>query len=195
MPYITNETKEKLEKKFNDLKIKTDKEIHRNGDPSALKNFLTTYVPNEIIYISKNLLDNALDNFIDKNSNLFENVTEMMNFKKTIFDKVSGNISMDPIQYSFDPRLKEGLIAGGITFFLGTTVNLIIPKGLLISFLFEIAVGATSYFAGKHFYQQATPKTLNLIKEETYEFISKMELIVIKWIEDSLHFAEKELKK
>ena len=85
------------------------------------------HVPSEVSQKGKLLLDTLLNylmekaiNDISKADNSIQDNFYKYDFRKRVNSKLK---SLEELEYSFDPRLKRGLIAGGVTFIAGAIIT------------------------------------------------------------------------
>lgn len=163
-------------------------------DVSHTKQFLQTHVPKEVIYKSKILLD-TLVNYLMKDARskientdvTFQNAFYDADFRKRIqeWTKQLGNkLELDPelMNYTSDPRLKQGLIASGTIFVVGSGVTLtLIPSvvGTIVSGLVTILLAAYTF---KFAYDKAAPKARELVIKDIDEYLERSKKQVIEWL-------------
>lgn len=162
------------------------------------KLFLEKHVPREVVHKAQILLE-TLINYLMKESQEFLDSADIKlqnKFFETDFRKKFGEwanqlenklqLESDAVQFSTDPRIKEGLIAGGITFIVGTAVTTIaIPTviGIIVSGFVTVILSAIAF---KLAYDHATPKAKELIKSDIDSYIDNAKKQVINWLKSVL---------
>lgn len=185
-----------IDEEFN--KIRDDFQIHLSDirDLNITKSFLSSHIPKEVLSKSEILLDTLINYLMDNASKELEKAhPEFQNkffdsdFRKRIKEwtnQIENKLELEPdiIKYSTDPRLKQGLIAGGITFVTGVAITkfVFIPTMVLGAVVSGIITIILSYLAFKKAYEMATPKALNELKLDIDKYINLVEIQIKDWL-------------
>jgi len=190
------------------VKLKTELKIHLKPDfdINQKKEFLKNHIPKEIVYKSELLLDTLLNYLMDKaRKDLGKADVELQNkffkedFRKRINDwatHLENKLELNPdiVKYSTDPRFKQGLIVGGITFVTGSvvTATVFIPTmvvGAIVSGLVTILLSAIAF---KIAYDKAAPKSQETVKENIDKYLKNAELQVQTWLKSVIDAFSKD---
>lgn len=187
---IKNDTTEEF------INLKNELRIHlRSGfDVTQTKQFLQTHVPREVIYKSEILLDTLL-NYLMKDARTKIKVADVQlqnaffnaNFRDRIREwatQVKNKLTLEPelVNYTFDPRLKQGLIASSITLAVGTGITLIIAPHVIEAIAAGIVTIVLSGVAFKLAYDKASPQARELIKKDIDKYLETSKNQVIEWL-------------
>lgn len=192
-------------------KLKTELKIHLEADfdIAQKKQFLKNHIPKEIIYKSELLLDTLLNYLmvqackdLEKADIELQNKFFEADFRKRINDwatQLENRLEIDPgiVKYSTDPRLKQGLIAGGITFVAGSivTATVFIPTvviGAIVSGFITILLSAIAF---KIAYDKAAPKSRETVKANIDKYLENAERQVQTWLKPVIDAFSKDFKE
>ncbi len=200
--------------------LSNELQIHLNdrSDISGKREFLEAHVPKEVIYKADLLFETLLNKLMSQATTQLERAdTKVQNkfyeadFRKKLHSWVkndSNNLRLNPkvVAFSFDPRLKNGLMAGGVSLLFGTGATAVTIKTAKTASIATatvvtstvVAMGFTtlvvSALAFKLLYDKAKPKALNQIKDDIEIFLSQSENQVRSWLRSIEGFFESELK-
>lgn len=177
-------------------KLCEDFAIHLNGDfdITLTKSFMEQHVPKEIIYKSELLLDTLLNYLIeDARQKLKPADAELQikfldaDFRKRFHDwvgQIENQLCLNPdaVEYSSDPRSKQGLIVAGITFLVGSGITLLFVPAVIkviVSGLVTIALSTAAFKVG---YDSASAKSRELMKKDIDEYLVNTEKQVQAWL-------------
>ncbi len=201
---------ESIEKDIEDefVKLKNDLKVHLGADfdVAQKKDFLKVHIPKEVVYKSELLLDTLLNYLMGQaRKELKKADVELQNkffeadFRKRINDwaaQLEHKIELDPdiVEYSTNPMLKQGLIAGGITFVTGSAVaaTVFIPTlglGAIVSGLVTIILSAIAF---KIAYNKAAPKSRKAVEADIDEYLKNAELQVQTWLKSVIEAFSKD---
>ncbi|ODS30851.1 MAG: hypothetical protein SCARUB_04036 [Candidatus Scalindua rubra] len=197
------------------VKLKTELKLHLEADfdINQKKEFLKSHIPKEVVYKSKLLLDTLLNYLMDQADKDLEKADiELQNkFFEADFRKrskewttqIENRLELDSgiVKYSTDPRLKQGLITGGIPFVVGSIITGVVSvktktvatvaSKTVVSFSPYIVAGAIvaglatiiiSTLAFKKAYDKAAPKSLETIKADIDKYLENAEMQVKGWL-------------
>jgi len=179
-------------------RLQNDLDLHLKGpfDINQKKEFLTTYIPNEILFLSKNLTG-ALINLMMSNSKKhikkfdvsIQNKFFEADFRTQIKDLTSElkhQLKLEPQVVSFtrDPRIVNGLIAGGTTFIISSavTTGLLISSNLVSSIVAGIATLILTVLAYKTSYNKSTEQARLKLQRDINKFLITAEQQVKEWL-------------
>lgn len=203
---INNEVTDTFEQLRNELNT----HLNTAADISGKREFLGAHVSKEVIYKSNLLFDTLLNSLMADATAKLEDADvdiEVQNkfyeadFRKKIqswVEEVSNTLKLNPeaAEFSFDPRLKDGLIAGGGSLLVGSGLTLSpLIKGVALTVTGGIATIIISAIAFKLFYEKGTPKALNQIKDDIETYLIESESQVKTWLHSVEIAFENELKE
>lgn len=179
------------------VKLKEALQIHLKPgfDVSQTKQFLQAHIPKEIVYKSEILLDTLLNYLMEdareriKTADVkLQNAFFDADFRKRVHEwarHLENKLALDPdiVKYTSDPRLKQGLIASGITFVAGTSVTLTLAPNVVGAIVAGIITIFLSAFAFKIAYDQASPKAREIIKMDIEQCLEASQKQVLEWLE------------
>jgi hypothetical protein len=188
--------------------IRKDLEIHLGPDfdISQKKDFLKRHVPKLVETTSKLLLDTLLNYLMDKaRKDLKKADVELQNkffekdFRKRINDWVShteNKLELDPNVglFSIDPRLKQGLTTGGLSFLIG----IVLKKTVFISvntFVYSIFIILLSAIAIKITYDMAAYKSRETVKKDIDKYLENAELQINEWLKSVIDTFSKDFEE
>lgn len=192
---IADKIKKDVKDEFSSLKDAL--QIHLNPDfnVSQTKQFLQTHIPKEIVYKSEILLDTLLNYLMEdarskiKTANVeFQNAFFDVDFRKRVHEwanQLENKLELEPdiVDYTSDPRLKQGLIASGITFVVGagiTSTLFFSMVGAVISGMVTILLSAIAF---KIAYEKASPKAREIVKNDIDQYLKTSQMQVAEWLE------------
>lgn len=185
-----------ISKEFSLLKNNLEIHFKQVVNLEQKKSFLSDLVPKELLLLSDILLDSTLNELMKEAQKLLEDSdVEIKNkfyeydFRKRIKEWTritEGKLSLEGeyIKHSTNPQLKEGLIAGGITFILGSVVTKVafIPNvmiGAIVAGLLTVILSALAFRFG---YKKAYPKAIDTMKRDVHSYIDDNERQVNEWL-------------
>lgn len=207
------------------INLQSELKIHlrTDFDIDVQKEFLLTHISKEVIYKSKLLLDTLLNYLMDQAINNLENESiELQNkffdqdFRKRIEQwatETENRLILNPakIEFSNDPRRKQGIIASGASFVAGAaTSGIIASQAKTVSAVAEktiitwnpylitgaIATGLAtlivSAVAFKAAYYAAAPKSRELVKTDIDQYLRTSEQQIRDWLESVLFAFSKD---
>jgi len=187
---INNDVIDEFANLRNDLKTHFKPQF----DVSQTKEFLESHIPKEIVYKSEVLLDTLLNYLMEQARKDMEQAdVELQNkffeaeFRKRIHnwaEQIENQLKLEPniVEYSSDTRWKQGLIAGGIAFIVGSGITTTaIPTfiGAIVSGIVTIVLSALAF---KMAYKQAEPKARELLKDDIEKYLTTAEAQVNNWL-------------
>jgi len=196
---ISNDISEEFENIQNDLKIS---HLSLQFNVSQTKKNLEHHIPKEVVYKSEILLDTLINYLMAQAREELEVANiELQNkffeadFRKRISDwaeQRKNKLKLEPniVKYSSDPRMKQSLIAGGITLIVGTGVTITaMPTiiGAILSGLFIIVLSALAY-------NQASPKARELVKDDIEKYLTASEAQVNNWLKSVIDAFSNDLE-
>jgi len=191
---INNKIKKDVREEFASLRDELQIHLKPEFDVSQTKQFLETHIPKEIIYKTEILLDTVLNYLMDEARKKIKSADVKLqneffdnDFRKRIHEwatQLENKLKLEPdvVNYSSDPRLKQGLIAAGTTFVVGTGVTLILTPsvvGAIVSGIVTILLSAITF---KIAYDKATPKARESVKSDIDRYLKETEEQVISWM-------------
>ncbi|MDR3503935.1 MAG: hypothetical protein P4L79_15295 [Legionella sp.] len=192
---ITDKIKKDINDEFSKLKDEFQVHLKPGFDVSQTKQFLQSHVPKEIVYKSEILLDTLL-NFLmeDARSKIkiadvtMQNAFFDADFRKRIHEWANQlenklELESDMVVYTFDPRLKQGLIASGITFVAGIGISLTLTSSVVRAIVSGIITMLLSALAFKIVYDKASPKARELVKRDIDKYRKTSQKQVAEWLE------------
>jgi len=193
------------------VKLRTELKIHIEPDSNITqkKKFLKLLIPEEVVHKTEILLDTLINYLIEqarkeieKADIKFQNKFYEADFRKRINDWTNQlenklKFDSDMIKYSTDPRLKQGLIAAGITFISGTviTATVFIPEmvvGAIVSGLVTILLSAIAF---KIAYDKAAPKSRETVKADIDKYLENAELQMQAWLKSVIEAFSKDFNE
>ncbi len=97
---------------------------------------------------------------------------------------MENKIILEPnhVNYKFDPRLKHGFIASGITFVVGSGATIaLVPTviGAIFSGMITIILTPLTF---KVAYNMAAPKARKLVEKDVEQYLEKEKKLVVEWL-------------
>lgn len=203
---ITDKIKEDVIDEFVHLGEALQVHLKPSFDVSQTKQFLQTHVPKEIVYESEILLDTLLNYLMEdareqiKSADVkLQNAFFDADFRKRVHEwvKQQGNkLTLDPdiVQYTSDPRLKQGLLASGIIFIAGVGITLTLAPSIVGTIAAGIITILLSALAFKIAYGKATPKAREIIKENIDQYLEESQGQVLEWLKKVQSAFEKDFR-
>ena len=191
---IADKIKKDVKDEFSSLKDAL--QIHLNPDfnVSQTKQFLQTHIPKEIVYKSEILLDTLLNYLMEdarskiKTANVeFQNAFFDVDFRKRVHEwanQLENKLKLEPdiVVYTSDPRLKQGLIASGITF-VGVGITCTLFSGMVGAVISGMVTILLSAIAFKIAYEKASPKAREIVKNDIDQYLNTSQMQVVEWLE------------
>lgn len=191
---ITDKIKEDVIDEFADLREALQVHLKPDFGVSQTKQFLQTHVPQEIVYKSKILLDTLLNYLMEdvreqiKSADVkLQNAFFDADFRKRVHElgeQLENKLALDPdiVKYTSDPRLKQGLIASGITFVAGTSITFALAPSIVGTIAAGIITILLSALAFKIAYDKAAPKAREIIKMDIEQYLEESQKQVLEWL-------------
>jgi len=192
---ITDKIKIDVTEEFLNLKEALQIHLKPGFNVSQTKEFLQAHVPKEIVYRSEILLDTLLNYLMEdareriKTADIkLQNAFFDADFRKRVHEwtsQLENKIALDPdiVKYTFDPRLKQGLIASGITFVAGTSVTITLAPSVVGAIVAGIITLLLSALVFKIAYDKASPKARETIKVDIEQYLASSQKQVSEWLE------------
>lgn len=192
---LANKIKIDISSEFTSLKDELQIHLKPDFDISQNKQFLKTHIPKEIVYKSEILLDTVLNYLMEdarkkiKSADVkLQNEFFDMDFRKRVHEWASQSenrlkLEPDVINYSFDPRQKQGLIVSGTTFIVGSGVTLALTSSVVGAIVSGIVTIILSAIAFKISYDKAAPKSRESVKNDINGYLELTEKQVCDWLE------------
>ncbi len=197
---IDKKIEKDVAEEFEALKRELQTHLDGNSDISQTREFLQTHVSKEIVYKSEVLLDTLINYLMEDARKQIESAdSEVQNafydadFRKRIREWATQKerlyLKPSTVIYSTDPRLKDGLIASGLTFIAGTGISIALTSNDFKRTFAIAGVILLSAFAFKFAWDKASQKSREMMKRDIYEYLGKVQKQVLKWlIEVEKHF-------
>lgn len=191
---IAEKIKKDITDEFANLKESLQIHLMPNFDISRTRQFLQTHIPKEIAYKSEILLDTLLNYLMEdardriKTADVkLQNAFFDFDFRKRVHEwarQLENKLALDPniVKYTFDPRLKMGLIASGITFVIGAGISLTLTPTVVEAIVLGIVTILLSAFAFMFAYDKASPKARELVKRDIDQYIEVSQKQVAEWL-------------
>jgi len=192
---ISDKIKKDISEEFSNLKNELQIHLKSDFDVSQTKQFLETHIPKEIIYKSEILLDTVLNYLMEEARKKIKPADVKLqnkffdkDFRKRIHEwasQLENKLKLEPdvVNYSFDPRLKQGLIVSGTTFIIGTGITIgLTPSvvGVIVSGIVTIILSALAF---KISYDKASLKAREIVKDDIDSYLELAEKQVCDWLE------------
>lgn len=192
---IANKIKKDISGEFSILKNELQIHLKPDFDVSQTKEFLETHIPNEVIYKSEILLDTVLNYLMEyarkriKSADVkLQNKFFDEDFRKRVHEwasQLENKLKLEPdvVNYSFDPRLKQGLIVSGATFVIGAGVTLALTPSVVGAIVSGIVTIILSAVAFKITYDKSSSKARESVKNDIDSYLEITEKQVCVWLE------------
>lgn len=191
---------------FDNLKKDINVHLQDDYDVKLTKKFLSTHIPREVMLKSDVLLDTLLNylmheaSFDIKKADVdIQNIFYDMDFRNRIkqwVKQLENNLILDPdmIRYSSDPRIKQGLITGGITFVAGTAISatIISPASLVAIIISGMVTLVLSIFTFKIGFDKGITKAREIIKSDINNYLVITESQITEWLKTIIGTFSKE---
>ena len=201
--------REKIKKDIIDefLNLKEALQIHLKPgfDVPQTKQFLKTHIPKEIVNKSVILLDTLLNYLMEdareriKVADLkIQNAFYDADFRKRVHEWVSrleSKLVLEPdmVKFTADQRLKQSLIASGVTF-AATGIILSFASDVIQAMVSGIITILLSAAAFKLTFDKETHKARETIKRDIDQYIKTSEKQIIEWLEKVSEVFELDFK-
>jgi len=191
---ITEKIIKDIADEFANLKEALQIHLKPDFDVSQTKQFLQTHIPKEVVYKSEILMDTLLNYLMEDARDRIkaadvklQNAFFDADFRKRVHEwarQLENKLTLDDeiVKYTFDLRLKQGLIASGITFVAGTSVTLtLVPSvvGAIVSGIVTILLSALAF---KLAYDKASPKARELVKMDIDQYLETSQKQMREWL-------------
>jgi len=192
---ITEKIKKDVNDEFTNLKDELQPHLKHSFEVSQTKQFLQAHIPKEIVYKSEILLDTLLNYLMeDARERIKTADVKLQNdffdadFRKRVHQwarQLENKLALDPdiVKYTFDPRLKQGLIASGITFVAGTCVTLTLVPSVVGAIVSGIVTLLLSALVFKIAYDKASPKAREIVMMDIEKYLEASQKQVSEWLE------------
>ncbi|MCX5815165.1 MAG: hypothetical protein NTX75_02835 [Proteobacteria bacterium] len=159
--------------------------------------FLQNHVPQKIINKAEILTDTLLNYLMEEAVAILQDadIDIQNSFYREDFRgrfrlwaaQVENNLRLDPsiVEFNRDPRLINGLIAGGITFITGTAVTslVFVPTSAIAAIVSGIMILIVSAVAYKVAHKKSSKAARETIKRDIESYIKASEIQVSEWLE------------
>ncbi|WP_185267482.1 hypothetical protein [Halopseudomonas xiamenensis] len=192
---VVNKIRADISEEFSSIKNSLQTHLHPYFHITQTKQFLRKQVPNRIVYKSEVLLDTLL-NYLMKDAREKIEIADIelqnaffdMDFRKRIHEwtrQMQNKLVLEPeiVQYSTDPRWKQGLIAGGVTFIAGTAITAGLAPSIVGPIVSGMATIILAALAFKLAYDKASPNAREAIKEDIDRYLESSREQVFAWLE------------
>lgn len=191
---ITEKIKKDVSDEFINLKKSLQIHLDSGFDLSQTKQFLQTHTPKEVLYKSEVLLDTLLNYLMaDARDRIktadvkLQNAFFDVDLRKRIHEwagMLNNQLALEPntVEYTFDPRLKQGLIASGIAFVMGTSVTLTVSSGIVGTIVTGIITIMLSVFSFKVTYNKASLQARDTVKADIDQYLDMSQKQVCEWL-------------
>jgi len=192
---IANKIKKDISSEFSSLKDELQIHLKPEFDVSQTKQFLESHIPKEIVYKSEILLD-TVSNYLMEDARKKIKPAEVkmqneffdMDFRKRVHEwasQLENKLRLEPdiVNYSFDLRLKQGLIVSGTTFVVGAGVTLALTPSVVGAIVSGIVTIILSAIVFKISYDKASPKARESVKKDIDSYLELTEKQVFDWLE------------
>lgn len=190
---IAEKIKKDITDEFANLKEALQIHLKPDFDVSQTKQFLQTHIQKEIIYKFEILLDTLLNYLMEDARERIKSADAKLqnaffdaDFRQRVHEwarQLENKFALDPdiVKYTFDPRLKQGLIASGITFVAGASVILTLTSvvGAMVTGIITILLSALVF---KIAYDKASPKAHEIIKIDIDQYLEASQKQVLEWM-------------
>lgn len=167
-----------------------------NYDIDLKKDFLSQTLPKEVMQKANILLDTLLNYLMDEAIDLLKNADiEIRNafFRANINEKIEQwaretitRLMQESAHIDFgnDVRLRNGLIAGGVTFVVGATVTAIVfmPYSTIAAIVAGIVSLIASVVAYKVVFDKSSATARENLKQSVMDYIQKTENLTTEWL-------------
>lgn len=197
-----------IKKDIDDEFVKLEKELKAyfkpNFDITQTKQFLQTHIPKAVVFKSEILFDTLL-NYLMKNArkkiqeadadvqNAFYDADFRKRLKEKWGEQLENQFVLEPdvVSYSFDPRLKQGVVTLLPVAAVGTGVTLVLTPSM-IGIIAGILTALFSTLAFKLAYSKASPQAREFVEEDVKQFLKISKEQVYKWLENAQKVFEKD---
>jgi len=191
---IANKIKKDISIEFASLKDELQMHLKPEFYISQTKQFLETHIPKEVVYKSEIILDTVLNYLMEEARNRIEPADVKLqneffdkDFRKRVHEwasQLENRLKLEPdvVDYSFDPRLKQGLIVSGTTFVVGAGVTLALTPSVVGAIMSGIVTIILSAIAFKIVYDKASPKARESVKNDINSYLELTEKQVANWL-------------
>lgn len=191
---ITEKIQKDISAEFANLKEALQIHLKPDFEVSQTKQFLRTHIPKEVVYKSEILLDTLLNYLMEdareriKSADVkLQNAFFDADFRQRIHEwarQLENKLALAPeiVKYTFDPRLKQGLIVSGITFIAGTSVTLTLATNVVGAIVTGIITILLSALAFKIAYDKASPKAREIIKIDINQYLEASQKQILEWL-------------
>lgn len=192
---ITDKIKKDITDEFANLKDELQIHLKPGFDVSQTKQFLQAHIPNEIVYKSEILLDTLLNYLMEDAREKIKTADVTLkndffdaDFRKRVHEwakQLENKLALDPdiLKCTFDPRLKQGLIASGITFVAGACVTVALAPSIVGAIVSGIVTLLLSALVFKIAYDKASPKAREIIIIDIEKYLESSQKQVSEWLE------------
>jgi hypothetical protein len=203
---IAEKIQQDVNDEFENLKEALQIHLKPGFHVSQTKQFLQTHIPQEIVYKSETLLDTLLNYLMEDAREKLK--TADVTLQNAFFDadfrgrvhewarQLENQIALDPdvVQYTSDPRLKQGLIASGITFVTGTSAAYAFAPSVVAAIVAGIITILLAAIAFKITYEKASPRARSSMKRDIDQYLEASKKQVLEWLEKAGAAFEKDFQ-
>jgi len=192
---IRDKIQKDIADEFANLQKSLQIHLKPNFDISPTKQFMQAHVPQEIVYKSEILLDTLINYLMEDARNRIKSADVKLqnaffdaDFRKSIDEwakQPQNGLTLEPyiVKYTSDPRLKQSLIASGVTFAAGTSVAVTLAPSIVGTIVAGIITVLLSALVFKITYDKASPKAREIIKTDIEQYLEASQQQVSKWLE------------
>ena len=203
---IKTTIKKDISEEFINLRQELKVHLKNNTDLKTKKDFLSKHITNELIYKSKLLLDTLLVYLVEQSTNdLKEADIEIRNdFLRTkIKEKIRTEIlnknvfqETDEVVFSFDTRVKNGIIASSIPLIIGTSIIILaFPKICIASIATGLTSIALSGGAFKFTYDKSEPQATKKTNSDIEKHLEYAKNQVTEWLSNAIEMYKIEFQQ
>jgi len=193
---IQDKIKRDIEQEFSELRTSISNGLQDYFDINTQKDFLKNHIPTEIIVKSEILLDTLLNYLmetaikeLDKLDVEIQNDFFNQDFRNKVREWVKQTenqleLTTQEVEFSTDPRWRQGAINGGTAFIVGTAITVFVfdPTKVIWAIVTGLLTIISSAYLFKKGYEKAEPKARSIIKSDVEKFINDAEQQVTEWL-------------
>jgi hypothetical protein len=127
----------------------------------------------------------------------FQNAFFDVDFRKRVHEwanQLENKLELEPdiVVYTSDPRLKQGLIASGITF-VGAGITCTLFSGMVGAVISGMITILLSAIAFKIAYEKASPKAREIVENDIDQYLKTSQMHVAEWLEKAANAFDNDL--
>lgn len=185
-----------INSEFNQILVELSTHLEGSFDINLKKKFIATYIPKEVEFRSGALVDTLINLMMSEaleslgghgvsiQNKFFE--ADFETKIQNIIRKQNLGLVLNPVAISFsrDPRVVNGVIAGGATFVIGSavTTGLLIMPSLIGGIISGIATFIISALAYKVTYGKFTEQARDKLRNDISTFLTTSEQQLKEWL-------------